>query len=82
MKITTRTRIVEYLKSKDRLVSGTELEAQAESWFTKSSTIDRTARNLSHEGLIHKELNNKRCVQYRYEVAKPVQHAVSWLHDE
>ena len=62
--VTTKSRIINYLKSVNGFVSGSELEAQAEDWGTKSSVISRRCRELANEGKIQRTLGYRRTVQY------------------
>lgn len=64
--MSTKTRIVEYLRNHGRC-SGSELERQAEAWFTKPSVISRRARELANEGVIQHEYvrhGKQKTVQY------------------
>ena len=64
MKVTTKQQIMNYLNYTGRWCSGSELEAQAEDWQTKSSVISRRARELANENRINRALGPKRTVQY------------------
>lgn len=65
-KPTTRNRILHFLKYEDRWISGTELEAKAVNWQTKSSVISRRARELFNDNKIERRLNFRHAVEYRY----------------
>lgn len=67
-KRTTKNYILFYLKTHSGWVSGTELEAQAKFWQTKSSIIARRVRELASEDKIERRLNVRRAVEYRYKV--------------
>lgn len=69
MRITTKARILGYLKYRD-FTSGTELEAQAEAWGTKSSVISRRARELHQEGKLERSMSFRKTVQYRHKQAR------------
>ena len=72
MRVTTKNRIIEYLKFRGGLVSGSKLESCADQWQTKSSVISRRARELANEGIIERELSARRTVQYRYNTSRPL----------
>jgi hypothetical protein len=61
--MSTKNRILYYLNNQG-WVSGTQLEAQARDWGTKSSVISRRARELANEGKLERSLQHK-AVQYR-----------------
>ncbi len=63
--MTTKTAILNYLNSKQRWVSGSELEDQAHSWVSKASTISRRARELVDDGKIEVTYGLKHTAQYR-----------------
>ncbi len=64
-KVSTKMRIVNYLKFQPYWVSGTQLERQADEWRTKASVISRRARELAHDGTIQRRVWENKCVQYR-----------------
>lgn len=68
MRITTKQRIVNYLTYRGT-VSGSQLEKQADEWFTKPSVISRRARELAQDGRIERFLKGK-TVQYKIPQAK------------
>lgn len=72
MKVTTKNRIINYLKYRDGWISGSELEAMAAEWRTKSSTIDRRAREAEEEGLIVSSLSPRRTIQYAHPTRRPL----------
>lgn len=81
--MTTKAHITNYLRSKNRWVSGSELENQSANWSSKASTISRRARELANEGKVEIEYSTRHTVQYRtpqpektYSDAK----AIAWLN--
>lgn len=70
--MTTKVKILNYLKYRG-LVSGTELESQAEAWRTKSSVISRRARELANDGLIERSVSDRKTVQYKHKQSKVFQ---------
>ena len=76
-KITTKQHILNYLATRG-WVSGTELEDMTGVWLTKSSIIRRRTQELAADGLIERQLSDRKTVQYmakRYEprVVTPVE---------
>jgi hypothetical protein len=65
MSMSTKERIVSYLKFSPYWVSGSELERQASEWRTKSSVISRRCRELAHDGTIQRRLWEHGAVQYK-----------------
>lgn len=62
-RVTTKNRIKSYLIGRG-VVSGTELESQAEYWETKASVISRRARELARDGEIDRLISNRGTVGY------------------
>lgn len=63
-KMSTKSRIIDYLRFRQTWCSGSELESQNENWQTKASTISRRARELADDDLIER-LIVEHTVQYR-----------------
>jgi DNA-binding HxlR family transcriptional regulator len=94
MKVTTKARILSYLKYRS-WVSGSELENQAEEWLTKPSIVARRVSELAHDGLVERSKNDRKRVQYRLPVrvstiqidpdndqAVVTLHAIPWMNDD
>ena len=64
-RITTKQRILSYLRLRGRYCSGHELEAQADEWGTKASVISRRARELAAEGYLETSYGKRGAVQYK-----------------
>lgn len=60
----TKQRILNYL-SWHSVVSGTELESQADKWYTKPSVISRRARELARDGKIDRIVTQRKTVAYK-----------------
>ena len=72
MKLTTKARVLVYLRSRQpSYISGTELENMSRDWGTKASTISRRARDLEDEGRIERKIVAG-CVWYRLTQAEPI----------
>lgn len=79
-KITTKQHILAYMRGRGE-VSGTELESQAQEWYTKSSVISRRCRELAADGYLTRSIGFSGAVQYSLPVKKQTwsdAKAISW----
>lgn len=64
--MSTKLKIINFLKTYPGYVSGSQLEDNARTWQTKASTISRRARELADDGVIEAEHTGiHKVVRYR-----------------
>lgn len=70
MRLTTKNRILDYLKYRDWTNSGA-IQAKASEWFTTGSTVARRCRELEDEGKLYRRIN-RGSVEYKHPRAKEI----------